>query len=74
VYTNNSPMFHRINPNIRVNRRMIAGMRVTFVLRVSEAVCAMRAVCMCTCGGGGGGFGFWVLSWGGSIVIEGKNK
>jgi len=53
VYTNNSPMFHRINPNIRVNRRMIAGMRVTFVLRVSEAVCAMRAVCMCTWGGGG---------------------
>jgi len=28
--------------------RMKAGMQVTFVSRVSEAVCAMRAVCVCT--------------------------
>jgi len=34
--------------------RMIDGMRVTFVSRVGEAVCAMRAVCVCTCVWGGG--------------------
>jgi len=39
--------------------RMIAGMRVTFVSRVSEAVCAIRAVCVCTC------------VWGGYVLVLG---
>jgi len=42
----------------------------TFVSRVSEAVCAMRAVCVCTCVCGGGMSWSWAMTWSWSICIQ----